>query len=87
MSLLKITGVAVIYAGRLYTLPAPNRHHHVLRSIGGISGPHTEGFVLDDGSFLGRVRSMQLAQVNGQFKRREGEQHYQGPELYSEDLW
>ena len=82
-----ITGVAIRYKERTHSLPAPNRHHHVIRMIGGISGPHEEGFLLDDGSFLGRIGAMQLAKDNGQLKRRMGKSSYQGNELYSEDLW
>lgn len=83
----KIVGVAVKYNGQIYSLPEPNRHHHVLRMIGGIYGPHEEGFILDGGAFIGRGLAMQLAKGNGQLKRREGVQYYQGPDLYSEDLW
>ena len=88
MSLLKITGVAIMYAGKLYSLPAPKRHHDVIRSIpGGVKGPDKQGFVLADGTFLGRKEAMTLAETNGQLKRRAGKEFYQGPELYSEDLW
>lgn len=83
----KIVGVAVKHNGKIYSLPEPNRHHHVLRMIGGIYGPHEEGFILDDGVFIGRRLAMCLARDNGQLKRREGSQFYQGPDLYSEDLW
>ena len=84
----KIIGVAVKYAGKTYTLPRPNRHHDVIRSIpGGVKGQDTRGFVLDDGSFLGRIDAMQLAIDNGQLKLRLGKEHYLGLELYSEDLW
>lgn len=83
-----IVGVAVQYAGKTYTLPRHNRPHDVIRSIpGGVKGPDTQGFVLDDGTFLGRRGAMQLALDNGQIKRRPGKENYQGPELYSEDLW
>lgn len=83
----KIVGVAVRYNGTVFSLPSPNRHHHVLRMIGGIYGPHEEGFVLDDGTYVGRIGAMQLAKDNGQLNRRKGVNYYQGPELYSEDLW
>lgn len=83
----KITHVAIKYAGKIYSLPAPNRHHHVIRTIGGISGPHQEGFLLNDGSFVGRKDAMKLAKDNGQLNRRPGDNFYQGPDLYSEDLW
>lgn len=83
----KIIGVAVEYEGRIYSLLKPFRHHHVIREIGGIYGPHVEGFVTSDEHFLTRTEAMQLAKDNGQLNRRAGAQHYQGPELYSEDLW
>ena len=84
----KITGVAIMYAGKLYKLPAPNRHHNVIQSIpGGVKGPDKQGFVLADGTFLGRREAMTLAESNGQLKRIPGKELYQGQELYSEDLW
>jgi len=54
----KIVGVAVRYNGLVFSLPAPNRHHHVLRMIGGIYGPHEEGFVLGDGTYIDRTDAM-----------------------------
>lgn len=83
----RITHVAVKYQGVVYSLPAPNRHHHVIRMIGGINGPDEQGFLDNNGNFLTRRQAMLLARGNGQLKRREGPEHYQGPELYSEDLW
>lgn len=88
MSQPKITDVAIVYAGKTYTLPRPNRHHDVIRSIpGGVKGPDKQGFVLDDGTFLGRREAMTLALANGQLKRRPGQEHYQSDQLFSEDLW
>lgn len=87
----KILGVAIMYAGRCWTLPSPNRHHHLIRRIaeevGGLNGPHQEGFYADYGGFMNRRDAMVLAASNGQLNRRPGTQYYQGPELYSEDLW
>ena len=41
-----ITHVAIKYNGVVYSLPKPNRHHHVIRSIpGGIAGPDVQGFL------------------------------------------
>ena len=87
MSLPKITHVAIKYAGNTHVLPAPYRHHHVIREIGGICGPHEEGFLDDTGRFYSRIAAMQLAKDAGQLIRRKGEQYYQRNELYSEDLW
>lgn len=83
----QITHVAIKYDGKIYSLPKPNRHHDVIRMIGGISGPDVQGFVDEDGEFLTRKQAYALACVNGQLNRRPGPGHYQGPELYSEDLW
>lgn len=82
-----IVGVAVQTAFAVYWLPKPNRHHDVLQSVPGDIVDGEEGFLLDDGSFLGRRGAMQLAKDNGQFKRKRGKQYYQGSELFSEDLW
>lgn len=82
-----ITHVAIAYKGSIYSLPAPSRHHNVIRMIGGMRGPHTEGFLDSYGSFLDRRDAMKLAESNGQLNRRPGAEHYQGPELYSEDVW
>ena len=88
MSLSKITGVAVMYGGKMYSLPRPNRHHDVIRSIpGGVKGPDRQGFILENGTFLDRRQAMTLAENNGQLRRVTGKEFYQGPELYSEDLW
>lgn len=83
----KITHVAIIFNGVTYSLPRPNRHHHVIHMIGGISGPHREGFLDDLGNYLSRRDAYSLACNNGQINRRQGENFYQGHELYSEDLW
>jgi hypothetical protein len=82
-----ITHVAINYLGVIHALPKPNRHHAVIRMIGGIGGPHTEGFLDSTGRFHGRIAAMQLAKDSGQLNRRKGKQYYQGPELYSEDIW
>jgi len=87
MSLPKITHVAIKHGGQTHSLPAPNRHHHVIRKIGGIYGPHEEGFLDEAGRFYSRIAAMQLAKDSRQLIRRKGEQYYQGNELYSEDLW
>lgn len=84
----QIVGVAIVYAGKMYSLPKPNRHHDVIRTIpGGVAGPDTQGFILNDGTFIGRRGAYYLAADNGQLKRKPGKEFYQGDELYSEDLW
>jgi hypothetical protein len=82
-----ITHVAIQYDGQTYSLPKPNRHYHVIRLIGGIKGPHKEGFLDATGRFLSRIAAMQMAKDTKQFKREPDPKLYQGPELFSEDLW
>lgn len=82
-----ITHVAIRYMGQVYSLSSPNRHHHVIRMIGGIYGYHEEGFIDSKNQFLNRTQAMDLAKTNGQLKRRPGDNYYQGPKLFSEDLW
>lgn len=83
----RIAGVAIRYGGLTYTLPEPNRHHHLIRMIGGISGPHNEGFYDDSGLFLTRTEAFLRAKETGQLIRDPSPLKYQGPELFSEDLW
>ena len=87
----QIVGVAIVYNGDVYINMKPNRHHHTIRRVsklhGGISGEHLEGFWTDNNRYLSRREAMKLAIDNGQLKRSNNPLHYQGNELYSEDLW
>lgn len=83
----QITHVAIKYANKVFSLPAPNRHHDVIRMIGGISGPDVQGFLDADGVFLNRKQAMEVATQTGQIKRLDTPGTYQGPQLFSEDLW
>lgn len=86
-----IVGVAVRdQHGEVHTLPPPNRHHNVLLAMhhAGLHcpDPADQGFVLDDGSFVNRGQAYLIAWENGQLLPRPAG-GYNGPELYSEDLW
>jgi len=81
----KITHVAIKYANKVFSLPAPNRHHDVIRMIGGVYGPDVQGFLDANGTFLNRKQAFLIAEQTGQLNRNPG--GYQGPELFSEDLW
>lgn len=48
--------------------------------------PDDQGFALDDGSFVNRRQAFGIAWENGQLRPRKPG-GYNGPELYSEDLW
>ena len=81
-----ITHVAIKYADKVYSLPPPNRHANIIRMIGGIKGPDTQGFLDDTGNFLNRRDAFIHATACNQVKVRQPGQ-YNGDELFSEDLW
>jgi hypothetical protein len=83
----QITHVAIKYANKVFSLPAPNRHHDVIRMIGGIDGPDVQGFLDANGVFLNRTQAFEVATQTGQIKRPDTPVTYQGPRLFSEDLW
>lgn len=77
--------------GRLWTCPAPMRHLHIIGeatrygwTVGEIAASE-QGFTDSDGNFLNRRAAMRVADESGQLNRKPG--GYQGPDLYSEDLW
>lgn len=90
-----IVAAAVKYGDLITFLPAPARHHDVLRAFlaNGIRKPgsydrETQGFVTDNAVFLGRADAMRHALECGQpLLRHLNPTGYQGPDLYSEDLW
>lgn len=83
----KIDRVAIIYNGVIYSLPRPNRHHDVIRHIHNETGAMNirgeQGFMTDDGQFVGRGYARLIAERSGQLLPRASE----GRELYSEDVW
>jgi hypothetical protein len=86
-----ITDVAIKYDGVIYSLPRPNRHHHVIRLIAsingvGIKGPDVQGFLDENGEFLNRQGAFIRAQRTGQIIRPKVG-GYRGGDLFSEDLW
>lgn len=88
----KIVAVAIFYEGEVYTLPAPARHYDVLRFMSddfGIAEPGRgeQGFLTSEGDFVRRKPALMIAERAGQMKRKQGPGTYQGPELFSEDLW
>lgn len=83
---MKIVAAAILYEGRLYTLPQPARHSHVIGVIWHeikkqVAG-ETQGFVTDEGKFVDRKEALRIATEAGQITEPSGL-----PELYSEDLW
>ena len=83
----KLTHVAIRFRGVLYSLPAPNRHHHVIREIIRLNpdvcsvSNDEQGFLDEGGRFLTREQAWVSASLFGQLK-----QEPRGT-LTSEDLW
>ena len=83
-----ITHVAISLNGTIYSLPRPSRHHEIYHSImGALLHDPVEGFLDEQGKFLTRLEAMERAIKTKQLNRRKGKKYYQGPELFSEDLW
>ena len=86
---LTIVGVAIERDGVVYSLPAPNRHHHVIRLMvnEGVPLPVTkdaiQGFITNTGEFLDRKEAYKVVIENGQ---NVVELHHDY-DLFSEDVW
>lgn len=86
----RVTGVAINHndSGRIESLPAPARHNDVIRHLSdlGHSWPikGTQGFVLDDGTFVTRRAALSIAERAGQLIR---EPIAPAHGLFSEDVW
>jgi hypothetical protein len=73
MNRLRITHVAIRFDGKIYSLPAPNRHHHVIRHIAEQTGTkyvdsreEDQGFLDESGRYLNRKQALVSARVNNQ---------------------
>ena len=84
---LTITHVAIKVGDKIYCLPKPNRHCHVIRlavesgekpPIDGYS--EKSGFLTSNGVFMNRFQAGAIAYVSGQTKTRI-------KELNSEHVW
>lgn len=70
--------------GRVFSVPAPGRHHDVIRLMGEEFEQYDEqGFLLSDGNWVRRKVALIIAVRSGQIK--EGKWPAHG--LFSEDLW
>lgn len=89
-----IIAAALRYDRVILSIPVPARHGDILHAIYHQFGDYDleQGFLTDKGEFLDRKEAMKHAVLCGQGTPRRDvmarEQIvYQGPELYSEDLW
>jgi hypothetical protein len=83
----KITHVAIMINGIVYSLPKPNRHHHVIRALAdlGLKTPirGLQGFLDNNKKFLTRREAFEVAIASKQIEKPE----HGLEELFSEDLW
>lgn len=95
MSTERIIGVAMcvetVEGAFIAFLPQPHRHHDVFKQMGPTLlfrthiNPDDQGFLTSEGRFVNRIEALEIAKRAGQFNRKPG--GYDGPELFSEDLW
>lgn len=84
-----ITHVAIKFRGETYSLPEPNRHHHVIKLIADTLkitriDKHEEGFLDEAGLFLDRKQALARALHTNQVKNPND---IRAGQLFSEDLW
>lgn len=86
----RLTHVAIRFRGKVYSLPAPNRHHHVIREIlrqnpdvCSVSNDE-QGFLDESGMFLNRHQALVSAELFGQIKPGTV---IRADMLFSEDVW
>ena len=73
----------------VYSLPPPARHHTIMHALvhDGVecNNRFDQGFVTNEGNFVGRIQAMDIARINNQLLDRAPT----GPPntLFSEDVW
>jgi hypothetical protein len=86
----KLTHVAIRFRGKVYSLPAPSRHHHVIIEILKQNSnvctvdDNEQGFLDESGHFLNRKQALVSAQLNDQIKPGAV---IRCEMLFSEDVW
>lgn len=82
----RIERAAIMWDGRIYSVPRPGRHHDVFRKY-----PHEfhrskteeQGFVTQFGRFVNRYDALFIAMRRGQIRKKHGNPSM----LFSEDMW
>ena len=81
-----IVAVAILYQNRIYSLPRPNRHHHLIQALRRSGFPinvvKDQGFITSAGRYVDRIEGRKLAIQSGQL-----ETTILPRMLLSEDLW
>lgn len=86
-----LVAVALRFQGKIYSLPKPNRHHHIVELIlkeTGVASVDTdledEGFLDENKRFYNRKQGLYHARKNNQIK---DESKVRCNLLTSEDIW
>ena len=86
-----LTHVAIRFQGKVWALPASDRHHHVIRHIAEQakvdhvdSCDDNQGFLDESGTYYDRRDALQHALRHEQVKKPG---QIRGNELFSEDVW
>ncbi len=84
-----LTHVAIKFQGTIYSLPKPNRHHHVIWHIVNITkvshvDNEEQGFLDNEGNFFTREEALVIALESKQVKDLN---NIRAGKLFSEDLW
>ena len=87
----KIIAAAIRYGDDIYTLPPPNRHHHIINHIAKLTEvnyidtlPDDEGFIDENNNYLTRQQALVSAMINNQILDMN---KIYAEELCSENLW
>lgn len=85
----KITHVAILYENKIWSLPKPNRHHHIIKEIYdsngiGIISKDIQGFLDSNGNFLTREEALEVARNADQLLDPK---NVRLKKLFSEDIW
>ena len=88
MPLETITGSAIMHEGIMYSVPAPGRHHDVIRMMHEKHGLRNtdmrlQGFVTSTGRFVTREEAVPIATAAGQIIKKTCPAF----QLFSEDVW
>lgn len=85
---LRIECVAIMIGSDVYSLPPPNRHDNVIHWVFEMLGdawtePEVQGFLTNEGNFVGRKEAFIIATAAGQLIAPLN----RGEELFSEEMW
>lgn len=86
----RIVAAAVKFGDLVISLPAPDRHHHIIHAAARLRGKpgsgDAQGFLTSEGRFVDRKAAWAIAEAAGQLLERAPTDK-RGGTLYSEDVW